>query len=898
MSKLRCPIVSVLGHVDHGKCILPEERVITPFGEIKIEDIFNSSKYVVHSDYEKEIRLANFPVILVDENGKIKEDIAKYVWKVKHKGKVIKVKVKGWHNISVTPEHPFLTNKGWIKAEELKIGDYVAIPKRIVYRKLRHFKRSFSVKTSSFRNSITYKRIRKLSYPIPLDIFIYLAPEKKVSKFLRKYFDKYGVVNVEKCDVELPLCEFSEKLTIALLRFGIISKLENDKLIISGKRNLILFRKFIGFTLKDKIEALNKIIENSRDEEIYPIQEEIRRLRLLFGFTKDEIGENKLDYNTIKKILEKLKKGVKNLDKKIRVLKGLEEDCYYIKAFEEDGLIENGKLTELGKEALDIWENRKFSLDDIKYIENIIDNLIFLPVEDIEVIDYDGYVYDLTTETHNFIANGIIVHNTTLLDKIRKTRVAQREAGGITQHIGASEVPIDVIKKLCGPLLKMLKADLKIPGLLFIDTPGHEAFTSLRRRGGALADIAILVVDINEGFKPQTIEAINILRQYKTPFVVAANKIDLIPGWRSKEGPFVLNFNEKVQHPNALTEFEIRLYNNVIRHLNELGFDADLYTRVKDVTRTVSIIPVSAKTGEGIPDLLMMVAGLAQRFLEERLRLNVEGYAKGTVLEVKEERGLGVTVDAIIYDGIARRGDYLVVGLPNNNVIVTKIRALLKPKPLDEMRDPRDKFKPVNEVVAAAGVKIAAPDLDKVIAGSPIRIVPEDKIEEAKEEVLREVQEATIEADEEGILIKADTLGSLEALAKELRKAGVKIKKAEVGDITKKDVVEAASYKQTNPLYGVIVGFNVKVLPEAEEEIKRYKIKVFLNNIIYKLVEDVVEWIKMEKEREEREKFERLIRPAIVRILPDCIFRQKNPAICGVEVISGTLRVGAPLMRE
>jgi translation initiation factor 5B len=486
---------------------------------------------------------------------------------------------------------------------------------------------------------------------------------------------------------------------------------------------------------------------------------------------------------------------------------------------------------------------------------------------------------------------------TSLLDKIRKTRVAAREAGGITQHIGASEIPIDVIKKVCGNLLQMLKADLTIPGLLVIDTPGHEAFTSLRKRGGALADIAILVVDINEGFKPQTIEAVNILRQCKTPFVVAANKIDLIPGWNSKEGPFVLNFNEKNQHPNALTEFEIRLYENIIKPLNELGFDADLFTRVEDITKTVCIIPVSAKTGEGVPDLLMMIAGLAQKFLEQNLKLNVEGHAKGTVLEVKEERGLGKTIDAIIYDGIGRKGDYIVVGGPDG-VVVSKIKALLKPKPLDEMRDPRDKFKPVKEVVAAAGVKIAAPNLENIIAGSPLRIVPEDKIELAKEEVMKEIEESTIETDDEGILIKADTLGSLEALANELRKIGVKIKKAEVGEVSKKDVIEVASFKQVNPLYGVIIAFNTKILPDAKKEIEKYDIKVFEGNIIYKLVEDYDEWLKAELEKMKSDELSKLTKPALIRLLPKCIFRQKNPAICGVEVLYGTLKVGSTLMRE
>ncbi len=489
---------------------------------------------------------------------------------------------------------------------------------------------------------------------------------------------------------------------------------------------------------------------------------------------------------------------------------------------------------------------------------------------------------------------------TSLLDKIRKTRVTKREAGGITQHIGASEIPTDVIKKISKNLLKMFNANITIPGLLVIDTPGHEAFTSLRKRGGALADIAILVVDINEGFQPQTYEAVNILKQNKTPFIVAANKLDLIPGWNSaKDSPFVLNFNENKQHPNALTEFEIKLYENVIKPLNELGFDADLFTRVKDVTKTVSIVPVSAHTGEGIPDLLVMIAGLAQRFLEQNLKLNVEGDAKGTVLEVKEEKGLGKTIDAIIYDGVAKQGNYIVVGGPNG-VSVSRIKALLKPKPLDEMRDPKDKFKPHKEVVAASGVKISAPDLDNIIAGSPLRIVPKNKIEEAKAEVLKEVEEASIETDNEGIIIKADTMGSLEALAKELRKnEDIKIKKAEVGDISKKDIIEAYSYSQTNPLYGAILSFNTKILPDAKAELEKYDtVKVFQNKIIYKLVEDYEEWIKEMKEKMKSDEFNNLTKPCILRVLPGCIFRKSKPAICGVEVVYGTLKVGSPLMSE
>ncbi|WP_315972542.1 translation initiation factor IF-2 [Methanococcus aeolicus] len=486
---------------------------------------------------------------------------------------------------------------------------------------------------------------------------------------------------------------------------------------------------------------------------------------------------------------------------------------------------------------------------------------------------------------------------TSLLDKIRKTRVTQREAGGITQHIGASEIPIDIIKKISKDLIKMLGANLTIPGILVIDTPGHAAFTSLRKRGGALADIAVLIVDINEGFMPQTIEALNILKQNKTPFVVAANKIDRLPGWSSVDGAFITNFNEQKQHPNALTEFEIKLYENVIAPLAERGFEADLFSRVKDVSKTINIVPISAMTGEGIPDLLVMISGLAQRFMEQNLKLNVEGYAKGTVLEVKEERGLGKTMDAIIYDGVAKRGDYIVIGNPDG-IVVSRIKALLKPKALDEMRDPRDKFKTMNEISAATGLKISAPDLDNIIAGSPLRIVPKNMIEQAKAEIVEEIEETAIELDEEGIIIKADTLGSLEALATELRKAGAKIKKAEVGDVSKKDVIEASSYAQTNPLNGAIILFNSKLLADAKSEVEKYEIKTFEGDIIYKLVEDYEEWTKEMKELLKSDEFNRLTKPAILRIIPGCIFNKTKPAICGVEVVYGTLRVGCSVVDE
>ncbi|RLF45540.1 MAG: translation initiation factor IF-2, partial [Thermoplasmata archaeon] len=311
---------------------------------------------------------------------------------------------------------------------------------------------------------------------------------------------------------------------------------------------------------------------------------------------------------------------------------------------------------------------------------------------------------------------------TTLLDYIRGSAVAKREAGAITQHIGATEVPIDVIYELCGKLLSGKK--FSVPGLLFIDTPGHHAFTTLRSRGGALADLAVLVVDINDGIMPQTIEAINILKKYKTPFVVAVNKIDTIQGWRTEKG--IIKSRLEKQGETAKKIFEEKFY-EIIERLFEHGFSSERYDRIRNFQKNIALIPISAKTGEGIPELLMILIGLAQRFLEKELATE-RGPAEGTVLEVKEEKGLGTTIDVIIYNGVIRQNDTIVVG-GKNKPCVTTIRALLKPKPLDEIRDPSERFEMVKEVGAATGVKIAAPGLEEVFAGAPLLVA--ENVEES-----------------------------------------------------------------------------------------------------------------------------------------------------------------------
>ncbi|MEM2730032.1 MAG: translation initiation factor IF-2, partial [Candidatus Korarchaeum sp.] len=331
---------------------------------------------------------------------------------------------------------------------------------------------------------------------------------------------------------------------------------------------------------------------------------------------------------------------------------------------------------------------------------------------------------------------------TTLLDYIRKTRVAIKEPGSITQHVGASEIPVDVIYEVCKPVMDALnlKFEIKTRGLLFIDLPGHEAFSNLRRRGGSVADIAILVIDVNGGVQPQTVESINILRERRVPFVIALNKIDTIYGWKPQEGkPFIVS--ERSQSASALAELERRLY-RVVDQLMEHGINAERYDRIRDFTKSFAIIPTSAITGEGVPDLLAILFGLVQRYMLDRLEVTSEE-GRGTVLEVRQHPGLGTVLTAIIYDGTLRKGDTIVVA-GAEGPIVTKVRTLLVPEPLQEMRMTK-KFRGIDEISAAAGVMIAAPDLDEVLAGSPIYVIRDPgNLESVKREVQEEVERIMI----------------------------------------------------------------------------------------------------------------------------------------------------------
>ncbi|KQM11857.1 translation initiation factor IF-2 [Methanomassiliicoccales archaeon RumEn M1] len=476
---------------------------------------------------------------------------------------------------------------------------------------------------------------------------------------------------------------------------------------------------------------------------------------------------------------------------------------------------------------------------------------------------------------------------TSLLDRIRGTSVTKREAGLITQHIGATEVPIDHIYKVTKPLIGASRK-FNVPGLLFIDTPGHQSFTSLRARGGALADLAVLVIDVNEGLKPQTLESIQLLKRFKTPFIIAMNKIDLIEGWQSKAGaPFVLNY--KAQTDQVKAKLDDKMY-KIIGDLYEKGFSVDRYDRIEDFTKAIAVVPMSARNGEGLPDLLLVLIGLAQRFLEAQLKTE-EGPAQGTILEVKEEKGIGPTLDVIIFAGTLRRGDTIILGTKGKPV-TTKVKAILRPKPLDEIRDPKDRFDSVTEVSAAIGVKLLCQNIEGVVSGAPLRATGDD-MAKALEEVAEETR-MNIQTSEEGVYIKADALGSLEALAFECEKAGIPVRKYDTGMISRKDLIDTAAYGQT--FHRVILAFGVDLLPEAKEALPNYNLKVFASDVVYRLIEDYTAWVEEEKRKLDLEMRSEFAFPGKIKLLPNCVFRASKPAIVGVRVLGGRIRPGQALL--
>jgi len=480
---------------------------------------------------------------------------------------------------------------------------------------------------------------------------------------------------------------------------------------------------------------------------------------------------------------------------------------------------------------------------------------------------------------------------TKILDNIRRTNVQDGEAGGITQQIGATFMPADALAERTAQL-DAGGFVMKMPGLLVIDTPGHESFTNLRSRGSGLCDIAILVVDIMHGLEQQTLESLNLLRMRKTPFIVALNKCDRMYGWKAqKDAPF--RDSLKAQPDYAQAEFDTR-WQAAKLALAEQGLNTALYWDNPDVRSYVNVVPTSAITGEGIPDLLHMLAFLTQTRMTERLAYVAD--VQCTVLEVKALEGLGTTVDVVLLNGVLREGQTIVVaGL--HGPLVAHIRALLTPHPMREMRV-KSNYLHHKEVRGAQGVKIVAQGLETAVAGTQLLVLEaEDELEDLKDEVLQDMKGVLGDVDKsgEGVYVQASTLGSLEALLAFLRDPRVNIPVAgiNIGPVHKRDVMGASvMLERKRKEYATILAFDVKVEPAAAELAAEMGIKIFTADIIYHLFDQFTAYIETVKDEKKKEASDSISFPCVLKILPTCVFNKKDPIVLGVEVVSGIARIG------
>jgi len=483
---------------------------------------------------------------------------------------------------------------------------------------------------------------------------------------------------------------------------------------------------------------------------------------------------------------------------------------------------------------------------------------------------------------------------TSILDCLRDSCVQETEKGGITQKISFTSYPIDQLKIAC-PLIESSGIKLNIPGFLFIDTPGHAAFTNLRKRGGSLADLAVLVIDINEGIKPQTAEVIQILKLNKTPFIIALNKIDNISGWRPPQkaiGCHKSNISESLQQsiesqPQNIKQVFDERYMTLIGSLNSHGFESDLFYNIKDFTKKIALIPCSAKTKQGIPELIMMLCGISQKYLTDKLKLGKE--AKGVMLEIKKEKSTNY-IEAILYDGELSKTEEIAVADFNGNPIITKIRVLEEIQPLSA------KFKPIKKTQASTGLRMQLIEKTEILPGMPFVSFSGDK-EKIKETFKKEISE-NIKTEKKGIIIKADSLGSLEALLTLLKENHIPVVKAGIGIIDKTDIISAKANLEINELDAVVAGFNVKIKDDAKQLSKEEKIKVITDDVIYKLIENLVEERKKKAKEIEKRRLMELTTLCKIKILHQHIFRNSSPAIFGVNVEGGKLKSGTTFINN
>lgn len=481
---------------------------------------------------------------------------------------------------------------------------------------------------------------------------------------------------------------------------------------------------------------------------------------------------------------------------------------------------------------------------------------------------------------------------TKILDKLRNTHVQDREAGGITQQIGATNVPLENIKAATKMCSYFPAEQLRLPGLLIIDTPGHESFSNLRVRGSSLCDLAILVVDLMHSLEEQTKESIRILRSRKTPFIVALNKVDRLYGWKSAPNSDI-QATLGLQDSMTKNDFDDH-FRKVVQDFAMMELNVKLFYENPDPDEYVSLVPTSAHTGDGMGDLLAALCLKLQNKLSKRLAFSEE--LQASVMEVKELHGLGTTIDVIVVNGRIREGDTIVLA-GQEGPIATQVRGLLQPAPMSELRV-KGTYSHMKDIIGAQGVKLIAKDLEKALAGLPLYVAT-DLGEELyyKEEVCRGLKEAlkAISVSPLGVYVVSSTLGSLESLLVYLKSVDIPYSGINIGTVHKKDVMKASVMVEREPKWAVILAFDVKIDKDAQKLATELGVRIFCSEIIYRLQTQMEEYVEDLKRGNRRRHRDLAVYPCKLRILPDMVFNKRAPIVVGVHVEAGVLREHTPI---
>ncbi|KRH93779.1 Translation initiation factor 5B (eIF-5B) [Pseudoloma neurophilia] len=526
-----------------------------------------------------------------------------------------------------------------------------------------------------------------------------------------------------------------------------------------------------------------------------------------------------------------------------------------------------------------VQQKRTFRISKKKSTDNDQEEIQKEPVKEKEEFFYKAPIV--------CILGHVDTGKTKILDKLRQSNVQGNEAGGITQQIGATFFPYAELMKKTKTKFDMSN---DVPGLLVIDTPGHETFSNLRSRGSSMCNFAILVVDILHALEKQTLESIELLKMKKTPFLIALNKIDRIFQWKSENEGFS-HFDLEKQSISAQREFTRRI-DDIVLKFSEIGLNVRFFRDNPDEKKFINIIPTSAITGEGLSDLVNKIIELSAKYMKNKITF--KDRLEATVLEVKNVEGIGMTVDAIVSNGHLNENDKIVI-CGSEGPITTHVKSLLVPEPLKELRI-KSTYKHLKTVKASLGIKIAAAELEKAIAGSQILKVSDFECEEeAIKQVMMDIKNL-IELDKVGIHLQASSLGSLEALIALVKAENIKIASIGIGkNITRKDILKMKAIKKKDPIVGIMLCFDTKIEKEMLEIAENHHIKVFEAQIIYNLIDKYLEYTKQIVENNKKKTQSELIYPCKAQIIPQFIFTRRSPLVLGLEILEGKLKINMPL---